>query len=152
MQRIISKRAILHFKSKIITRKNYFRNFSSTNIPNNELSSVPALDYQSIETFENILDASVIASSYPDLGNHASHYIMNVIYQTHLFSGLPYWETIIAITVGIRILLLPLAIHLIKGTIKIQQMKPEMEKINLAYKHHPNWKDKEVTQKFKDEI
>lgn len=65
------------------------------------------------------------------------HAIERVIELMHYYSGMPWWITIIAYTVSIRTLLLPITVNQIRSTIashnlkpKIQSMQSEMQRLS----------------------
>lgn len=48
---------------------------------------------------------------------------------SHLYTGLPWWATLVAVTVGVRALLLPFSVFQAKHSARLQQMQPEVQKL-----------------------
>ncbi|KAL3690418.1 hypothetical protein R1sor_016727 [Riccia sorocarpa] len=55
--------------------------------------------------------------------------IQYVIEGVHLTTGLPWWVSIAATTVAIRILVLPILVYQMKATARLTLMRPELEKL-----------------------
>ncbi|BBN11692.1 YidC/Oxa1 family membrane protein insertase [Marchantia polymorpha subsp. ruderalis] len=55
--------------------------------------------------------------------------IQYVIEGVHLTTGLPWWASIAATTVAIRILVLPILVYQMKATARLTLMRPELEKL-----------------------
>ncbi|KAL2629522.1 hypothetical protein R1flu_014208 [Riccia fluitans] len=55
--------------------------------------------------------------------------IQYVIEGVHLSTGLPWWLSIAATTVAIRILVLPILVYQMKATARLTLMRPELEKL-----------------------
>ncbi|CAK7897941.1 mitochondrial inner membrane protein Oxa1p [[Candida] anglica] len=53
--------------------------------------------------------------------------IERILEATHVYSGLPWWGTIIAATVGIRVLMVPLYIKASANAAKMSKVKPELD-------------------------
>ena len=52
----------------------------------------------------------------------------------HLYTGMPWWLSIVAATLAVRSLLLPLAIFQYRNGARMTMMRPEMEAINTRFK------------------
>lgn len=83
--------------------------------------------------------------------NFVIEHIMSGIDMIHLSSGLPYWGAICVATVAIRALMLPIAIKTIKGTAKMAQMTPVMNKIKDREAVDPNRSDPDVKRRYQAE-
>ena len=83
-----------------------------------------------------------------------SHLVVRAIEGLHTGMDLPYYAAIAACVVGVRTVMLPVAITSMKNAAKMQKMKPEQEKIVAKYKtiqdKHPN--DPKVTLKYREEL
>lgn len=86
------------------------------------------------------LDAAVPAdagAALLELGWYPSHLVMQGVEMIHVSSGLPYWATIIAITFGLRSLMLPLAFGTMRNAARMAVMKPELELVMNRMKSDP---------------
>lgn len=63
--------------------------------------------------------AGEAALSVADLTWYPSHMVMQGIEAMHVATGLPYWATIVCITVGMRSLLLPLALGTMRNSARM---------------------------------
>lgn len=68
------------------------------------------------------------------LGLWPSHVVMQSIEAIHLATDMPYWATIVAITFGLRALLVPLAFGAMRNGAKMALAKPEMELVTQRMK------------------
>ena len=55
--------------------------------------------------------------------------LQNLLEMVHVNLGLPWWGSIALCTVAMRIVILPLVVNLQKNTIRMNNIRPEMEKI-----------------------
>eukprot|EP01035_Chromulina_nebulosa_P017231 gene17231-22757_t len=53
-------------------------------------------------------------------------------------TGLPYWETILAITISLRILLIPIGIKAVINAARMALLRPDMQKVTDAFNNDPN--------------
>jgi YidC/Oxa1 family membrane protein insertase len=95
----------------------------------------------------------VVADAVPELGWKASHIAMYYIDQIHVISGLPYWGSIIAATIGLRIMLLPIAISSQKNAGRLTQLRPHMDKLQERMKLDPRLEanDQKAQLQYKQE-
>ena len=64
------------------------------------------------------------------LGGHSPvGLLQSMLEWVHLHTGLPWWGSIAACTVLLRFVLFPLVVHLQKNAIRMNNIKPEMDKI-----------------------
>ncbi|CAM6095028.1 unnamed protein product [Calypogeia fissa] len=70
-------------------------------------------------------------------------FIQYVIDGVHASTGLPWWASIVATTVAIRILVLPVMIYQMKSTARLTLLRPELEKLTNRIKES-NYDPKEV--------
>lgn len=85
-------------------------------------------------SFDSFTEATV--TSIPDSMN-PTYQIMNLIESIHSVGGLPYWESIVVLTVGVRLILLPLGIKAIQNGARMGVLRPDMEKVNKAFADDP---------------
>lgn len=55
--------------------------------------------------------------------------IEKVLEYTHVYSGLPWWATIAAVTIGIRVVMFPLYVRASENGAKMAKVKPQLDKI-----------------------
>jgi len=67
-------------------------------------------------------------------------------------TGLPYWESIIGVTIIFRLLILPIGISTAKASTKMAIVKPDMEKISNAMKNDPNKNDPATVNRYHQEM
>jgi YidC/Oxa1 family membrane protein insertase len=77
---------------------------------------------------------------------------MNMIEQAHVMGDLPNWASIVAVTVGIRTLLLPLAMKTVSNGARMAVLKPEMQKLTDSFKDDPNSGDPRVNTQYQAEL
>lgn len=53
----------------------------------------------------------------------------------HVYTGLPWWASIVVTTVGIRLLCAPVILYQLRSAAKLSLMRPEMERINAEIKN-----------------
>lgn len=97
----------------------------------------------------------VTASTSPiaGLGYWPKDLIMCGIEHLHNLSGLEYWAAIASITLGVRILLIPLAISTMRSTAKMSAMRPVADKLSKKYKENPKFDtDVHLKQKMAEEM
>ena len=68
------------------------------------------------------------------------------------YTGLPYWESIVGVTVIFRLLILPIGIKTAKASAKMAIVKPDMEKISNAMKNDPNKNDPATVNRYHQEM
>lgn len=95
----------------------------------------------------------IITSSAPVFDYYSpSQIIMSIIDYGHTFFGVPYWESIIGITVVMRCLLVPLGISTAINTARMGAMRPELEKLQNAMKSDPRADDMAVKTRYQQEM
>jgi hypothetical protein len=70
----------------------------------------------------------------------------------HLATGLPYWATIVCITISLRTIMLPLAIGTMRNSARMAVMKPEMELVTERMKNDPNVTEPETKAIYEAEL
>lgn len=110
--------------------------------------------YSSSPTAYSPLDSvtDIPIEQLPELGYSAGHMVMRIIENVHVFGGLPYWEAIVACTIGLRICLIPLTIKTAQNAARMAVMRPEMQKMQDAMKADTNFHDVRVKHKYQEEM
>jgi len=80
------------------------------------------------------------------LGYYPSDLVMRFVEYVHVSAGLPYWEAIVAITVGVRFLMIPVYIKVQQTTARMAVMKPEMDVLSKSYTENPRFKSDPALQ------
>lgn len=83
------------------------------------------------------LDVAIPATSDLVLTYWPHHLVMQGLEIMHVTTGLPYWATIIATTVALRSLMLPLAIGGMRNSANMQKIKPELDMITARLNADP---------------
>ena len=73
---------------------------------------------------------------------------MTAIEYVHEFVGIPYWETIILVTLGLRTLLLPLTIKSLINGAKMAAIRPQIQSLQEEMTNHPQKDDPAVRNRF----
>lgn len=125
-----------------------FRCFSASSIASDSTAgAVVTPAAVPIDMNETITDA-VIQLSASDLSYYPSHLVMLAVENIHLFTGMPYWQTIILTTVGLRLALIPLSVSSIQNTNRMSILRPAMAKLKEQQERHPNPTDPIVKERF----
>lgn len=117
-------------------------------------TSEPPVDVTAIGDASSALNdaiASAVVSAPPDAGFVIGH-LMSGLDQLHTMAGIPYWGAIVAATIGIRILLLPVAIKTIQGSARMAIMRPDMQKVQDLMTSDPNAGEVQVKLKYQNEM
>lgn len=78
--------------------------------------------------------------------------VMDIVDNVHLFMDIPYWEAIIVSTIGLRVLLFPIALKSIQSSGRMAAMRPAMEKVQANFKNDPNNSDIKAKAKYEQEM
>ena len=95
-----------------------------------------------------VVQAAVTAPSF--LSN-PSYAISAAIDSLHITLGIPYWEAIVLLTLGVRTAMIPLSIIQLKSQDTMMRLKPEMDKINEAMRLDPD-KSSQNVQHYSKQI
>lgn len=102
---------------------------------------------------EKALDAAVaVAGVATEHSNFVVRGVMNVIDSLHSYAGLPYWGSIVLTTIGLRFLLLPIALKTVQGSARMAVMRPDMQKLQDAMGKDPNAGDMNVKLRYQKEM
>ncbi len=72
------------------------------------------------------------------LTNSPSDLVIQAIEATHLGMQIPYWETIVILTIGMRVLLLPVGIKTAQSSARMAAVRPLLTKVTEAMKRDPH--------------
>lgn len=125
----------------------YVRNFSSDDPNSNSTdtivtASVPPVDPEAAASITDAASAAaMVASEVPADPNFVVGKLMAAIDYMHVAGDMPYWGAIVLVTIGIRVMLLPVAYKTIQGSARMAVMRPEMQKVQAAMQMDPNFDD-----------
>lgn len=85
-------------------------------------------------------------------GNFVIRNVMTLIDNIHNFVGIPYWEAIAVTTIGIRFLLIPVAIKTTQGTARLAHLRPTLQKLTNAMQNDPRATDNAVKARYQKEM
>jgi YidC/Oxa1 family membrane protein insertase len=71
----------------------------------------------------------VTAAVIPAGSWNPKYQVMHLISYATGYLGVPYWEAIVIVTLGVRILMLPLAIKTVVGSSRLAVVRPKMQKL-----------------------
>lgn len=92
--------------------------------------------------------ASQVDEAAAVVGFSPSHVIMQIIDQVHLLVGVPYWEAIILTTLGLRVIMLPMAISSVQNAAKMGALRPAIQAIKDRQAKHPSGDDPSIRSRF----
>jgi YidC/Oxa1 family membrane protein insertase len=75
-----------------------------------------------------------------------------ILEAVHVWTGLPWWGTIVATTVAIRTLLLPLVVKLQRNTARLHNIRPEMDRIGNKLKRAQADRDHVAVMQYTHEL
>jgi YidC/Oxa1 family membrane protein insertase len=102
---------------------------------------------------EKALDAAVaVAGVATEHSNFVVRGVMDFIDSMHNFIGIPYWEAIVLTTIGLRFVLLPIALKTVQGSARMAVMRPDMQKLQDAMSKDPNAGDMNVKLRYQKEM
>lgn len=99
-----------------------------------------------------IMANGIVTNADPELGYYPVDFAMYAIEQLHLLGDIPYWQAIIGFTVGIRILLLPIALKGVQNANRMALLKPDMEKVQNAMKANDGASDPKMQARYQLEM
>jgi len=117
-----------------------------------KISSTFSNGIDSIVTSEAVADAAAAVTVVPEKINIISSTLLQAVEHIHLFVGVPYWESILIVTVAMRVLLFPIAIKTVQSSSRLACMKPEMAKLNELMNNDPNKSDPNVMKNYQAEM
>jgi len=116
---------------------------------NNDSSTFPTQDSFSSSTFDGSLQATgqgdalsdtlgAAAAAVPThdiatLGMKPYSVFMQTLERIHIDLGIPYWESIVVAAVGIRLVLMPLALNSIRTGQRMVKMQPDLAALNAEF-------------------
>jgi YidC/Oxa1 family membrane protein insertase len=78
--------------------------------------------------------------------------VMELFEGVHNFVGVPYWEAIVLTTIGLRIVLFPVALKGVQSAARMAAMRPDMAKIQEAMAKDTNTADMRVKARYEQEM
>lgn len=104
-----------------------------------------------VEAAASITDSAAAQLVLIDPPGFLSGSIMKTIDHLHIFADIPYWQSIIAVTVVTRIFLLPIALKTVQASARMALMKPHMERVKDAMMNDPNKSDPRTAARYQNE-
>lgn len=119
----------------------------------NVAGSTPSgLDVSSLADSTVVDAATAVVTQAPAKLNFVVEHIMSGIDLIHTFSGMPYWGAIVVATVGIRLMLLPVALKTVQGSARMAAVRPEMQKVQDRMAKDPHAGEVNMKMKYQKEI
>lgn len=84
--------------------------------------------------------------------NFLIEYVMAGLDQVHVLLGVPYWGAIVICTIGIRVLLFPIALKTIQGSARMAAMRPEMSKVQEIAKQRDMMSDPRLQKQYEKDM
>lgn len=121
---------------------------AQTGIPETStIIQVPDLPIAAVDAITTIYDTSAIVGSF-----YPSYIIMQLVDGIHTLGGVPYWGSIVLLTIGIRVVLSPLAVKSVQNAARMGAVRPIMQKVTEANEKNPNNNDPRVQLAFQKEV
>jgi hypothetical protein len=95
--------------------------------------------------------SEAVGTSAEQLGYWPVDIAMRAIEQVHMVSGMPYWTSIVAVTVATRLTLAPLMVWQSRMVARLQAAKPEVEEVQARMKAIPKLSTEQLMG-FRDEM
>lgn len=106
---------------------------------NEAATATAAVNEVPVEVLEQATKITEAVETVPlDAPNFVVNFFMTGIEHIHLGLDLPYWQSIVVLTVGLRLCLIPIALKTMQGSARMAVLRPEMEKVTNAFKSDPN--------------
>lgn len=146
--------ARFHLLPRTVGRVGNIRYFSDDRSNGGEINAVSGGNSDLVDV--GAANAADIGSSIDTVASGFSMYPSDLVqYSIDTFSsytGLPYWESIIGVTIIFRLLILPIGIMSAKTSATMAIVKPDMVKISDAMKNDPNKNDPATMSRYKKEM
>ena len=97
---------------------------STTDFTNTSDTSNSSITDTLVDMTSSLNDSIAEQVLIPALGWGPQYKVMYLIDYIHTFADLPYWQSIIAITIGLRIILIPIAIITQRSAARMARFKP----------------------------
>ena len=102
------------------------------------------------DTLTDVAAAVVVESA--QMGWAPKYYIMQFIDYVHIMADLPYWQSIVVVSLITRILLLPVSIKTAQNAARLAYVRPIMQKLQDAFKNNPNSHDPKEQLAYQKEL
>lgn len=107
-----------------------------------------AVDAVSSNVAETAVEATI-----GTVGYYPADLVMRFVEYVHLSTGMPYWESIVAITVGVRCIMFPIYIKVQQTTARMAAMKPEMDLLQKSFTGDPRFTtDPSLQSRYQQEM
>lgn len=152
----------LIFKIKFPLKLNNLINlrFNSTNSVKTSLISEEIVD--KLPSFEDEAITALNSVSSNEIGYLKSiglgqgwgptSLVENMLEIAHVYTGLPWWGTIVAVTVGVRLFMIPLYVKASANAAKTSAIKPELDKAMSDLKNAVSTEDKLTAIQFRKKL
>ena len=109
--------------------------------------AVDELTVNTIATSEAVVNVATHELTWrpPDM-------VMWLIDNIHVVYDLPYWESIVVTTLGLRFLMLPLAIKTVQNASRMAVLRPHMQRTQEEFLKHPRYEDMDTKLKYQNDI
>lgn len=130
------------------------RNFSSTGNSNttDEISALSSKTVsEAISSVDGTLSEAAIDTAAA-LGWGPKFQVMNLIEYMHITADIPYWQSIIVVSLITRFFLIPIAIKSAQNAARLAYIRPMMQKIQDRFKNNPKSHDPIEQKIYQQEI
>jgi membrane protein insertase Oxa1/YidC/SpoIIIJ len=112
---------------------------SSFHLQSRRMNSGEAIKSPVVDTVVTSLHPHYPAvESITTLTNSPPDLILNLIESTHIGMQIPYWESIVLLTIGMRCIMLPIGIKTAQSSARMAAVRPLLTKVTDAMKRDPN--------------
>ena len=110
--------------------------------------AIDELTINTVATSEAVVNAVVaheLTWRPPDM-------VMWLIDNIHVVYEIPYWESIVVTTLGLRFLMLPLAIKTMQNASRMAVLRPHMQRTQEEFLKDPRYEEMDVKIKYQNDI
>jgi len=104
------------------------KRFNSTETGTNAITDAANTSLHPL--FEHVAGAATFTNSPPDL-------VIQAIEAAHLGMQIPYWESIVVLTIAMRVIMLPVGIKTAQSSARMAAVRPLLTKVTDAMKRDP---------------
>lgn len=136
------------------SRHSYRSRRCFSDVPTPPSDSTGSINNSIIEGISNNVDTVINTIAVtPQLSSTSpSHIVMSIMDSVSTMAGVPYWEAIVMVTLGLRLILLPVAIKTAQAGARLAVARPEIQKISDVMKLDPNQSDPKIAMKYQLEM
>lgn len=110
-------------------------------------AAMEAISDTAVDVITEVTAAVIPAGSW-----NPKYQIMHLIVGTTQFLDIPYWQAIVVVTLGVRFLMLPLAIKTVVGSSRLAFVRPKIQKLQEAMNKDPMGQSLEAKQKLQADM